>query len=139
MNETKMLEAEVVLHIHVQCSDAHKIENTIGGSLNVIPITGGTFDGKACGTIVPGGADWNMSTATCGHAFAKYLLQTDDGEYIAVENEGLLTYEQSVIKTVPHFTASLDGKYAWLNYGVYVGGLELRKDGAIEITVYKMK
>ena len=52
--------------------------------------------------------------------FAKYLLQTDDGVYIAIENLGYKYVEQeknSVIQTRPSFHAPR-GKYEWLNYGV---------------------
>ena len=62
----------------------------------MIQIKGGHFKGeKLRGRVVAGGADWNLGVGGDSEAtiqsrtvFAKYLLQTDDGVYIAVENLG---------------------------------------------------
>lgn len=75
--------------------------------------------------------------------FAKYLLQTDDGVYIAIENLGYKYVEQeknSVIQTRPSFHAPR-GKYEWLNYGVYVGSLSGSTENGVRgvnIKIYKM-
>ena len=69
------------------------------------------------------------------------LLQTEDGEFISVENEGRVdfTNQDKRIKTSPRFQADVNGKYAWLNIGVYVGELHGGKElGEIEITVYQL-
>lgn len=69
------------------------------------------------------------------------MLQTDDGEYIAIENEGIIdnANTEAVIKTVPRFSAKQDGNYGWLNYGVYVGSLEGGIDPkSVKIKIYKM-
>lgn len=140
MEKEIKLKAEEILNIHVQCEDSMDTKDGPEGYLAVIPITGGTFDGKISGKVIPGGADWNMRQKKGGHVFAKYLLQTDNGEYIAIENEGYIGHEQQTrIVTVPHFTADENGKYEWLNYGVYVGSLQGGKEpGQVEITVYRM-
>lgn len=75
--------------------------------------------------------------------FAKYLLQTDDGVYIAIENRG----RNNKKAAAPHIMTRLTffaprGKYEFLNYGVYVGALKSTQiDGVsgVEIKVYKMK
>ena len=98
---------------------------------------------------MPGGADWNLGvggdteeTVTSRTVFAKYLLQTDDGVYIAVENLGYkrIEGENPVIQTTPSFHAPR-GPYEWLNYGVYVASLSgSTVDGVrgVDIRVYRM-
>lgn len=135
------LEAELIMKIHVQCEKVMEVKDDGSGYQRVIPIVGGTFEGKINGTVVPGGADWNTQRENgIAHVFAKYLLRTDDGFYIAVENEGKIANgSESLIKTSPRFQVDGDSKYAWLNSGVYVGSLAGgEKEGQVEITVYKM-
>lgn len=138
------LEAEQILNIHVICQPEMEVKNDGSGYLRVIPIKGGTFEGKLCGEVISGGADWNTARENgISHVFAKYLLKTEDGEYIAIENEGKINFtsdRQDEIKTVPRFQADDKGPYAWLNTGVYVGALEGgSQPGCVEITIYRMK
>nr|WP_241407660.1 DUF3237 family protein [Clostridium beijerinckii] len=82
-----------------------------------------------------------VDTVTSARFFAKYLLKTDDGCYIAIENLGYKSRvkENSLVQTMPTFHAPR-GKYEWLNYGVYVGMLSPRVDGipGVQIKIYKM-
>lgn len=136
------LEAEHIMTIHVQCGQLMEVKNEGAGFLRVIPIIGGTVEGKISGQVVPGGADWNTSLDNnLSHVFAKYLLKTDDGEYIDIQNEGYINFElNNKIKTSPVFKADMNGKYAWLNHGVYVGALDPGKeDGQVVITVYRLR
>lgn len=141
MGVVMTLDAELIVKLHVQCEQTMEVKNDGSGYLRVIPIVGGTFEGKISGVIVPGGADWNTTRENgIAHVFAKYLIKTDDGEFIAIENEGKIKFEEkSIIKTSPRFQADTSGKYAWLNSGVYVASLEGGKqEGQVEITVYKL-
>lgn len=136
-----ILESEHIMTIHVQCSSNLDIKDNGIGYLRVIPIIGGTVEGKICGEVVPGGADWNTSLdSDLAHVCAKYVLRTSDGEYIDVQNEGIIKFDiDSRIKTKPTFKADSNGKYAWLNYGVYVASLDPgNKEGQVIITVYKL-
>ncbi len=135
------LEAKEILHLHVICEKEMEVKEDGRGYLRVIPIVGGTFDGIINGTIVPGGADWNTTYGEgVAHVFAKYLLKTEDGVYIAIENEGKIDFSKEVrIRTVPRFQVSNDSPYAWLNNGVYVGELNFgEKPGQIEIIIYQL-
>ena len=62
------------------------------GSRNMIPITGGSFEGPGIkGTIIPGGWDWQLVRADgCVDVHADYMLKTDDGVIINVVNDGAL-------------------------------------------------
>ena len=143
MEDIMYLEAEHIMTLHVQCADNMEVKDVGRGYLRVIPIVGGKVEGKICGEVVPGGADWNTtidSNLNLAHVFAKYLIKTSDGEYIDVQNEGFIRGgDDSKIKTSPRFKADLKGKYAWLNYGVYAASLEVgNKEGQVIITVYKL-
>lgn len=143
------LDAELIMELRVDCPERLEVGANDWGYLRTIMISGGYFHGKLNGRVVPGGADWNMGyggdsqeTVTSATVFAKYLLQTDDGVYIAIENLGYKSrvFENSVIQTMPSFHAPR-GKYEWLNYGVYVGSLSgSEKDGiqGVDIKIYKM-
>lgn len=135
------LQAELIMKLHVQCEKLMEVKNDGSGYLRVIPIVGGTFEGKLCGEIISGGADWNTARDNgVSHVFAKYLIKTSDNEYIAIENEGKIRFEEDgFIRTSPRFQADTNGKYAWLNSGVYVASLQVGPgEGQIEITVYKL-
>jgi hypothetical protein len=141
MEVNMTLDAELILKLHVQCDMNMEVKNDGSGYMKVIPIIGGTFEGKLNGEIVPGGADWNTTRDNgISHVFAKYLLKTDDGKFISIENEGKIKFdENSNIKSSPRFQADSSGKYAWLNTGVYVASLDGgKKEGQVEITVYKL-
>lgn len=136
------LEADIVIKLHVVCEAPYEVKNDGIGHLNVIPIIGGSFDGKIKGTVVPGGADWNTSReGGTSHVFAKYMLKTEDGYFIAIENEGKIHWEsEDFIKTTPRFQVAKDSPYSWLNHGVYVGSLAaMANENAVDITIYRLK
>lgn len=136
------LEAELMLTLEVECMEFLDVGSHYNGHLRVIPIIGGTFTGAVDGVVVSGGADWNTEkNYGCTHVFAKYMLKTNDNEYIAIENEGVInSSDDTVIKTTPKFIVHKDSKYAFLNYGVYVGSLESSsKENTVIINIYKMK
>lgn len=61
------------------------------GGRRIVPITGGEFTGPAIrGTVVPGGADWQILRSDgVAELEARYTLQTDDGALILVRNHAL--------------------------------------------------
>jgi len=133
------LGAEEILKINVICSKPLEVGKDSRGTLKVIPIEGGHFEGVINGIVVSGGADWNTEWSEGAHVFAKYLLKTDDGQYIAIENEGIILNDKSTVKTTPRFRTEGSGKYGWLNYGVYAGSLKGKSAEEVEIIIYKMK
>ena len=134
-----LLEAEEIMQIKVKCETPLSVGDGGRGHLNVIPITGGIVTGKYKGRIVPGGADWSTIGENGAHAFAKYLLEMENGEYIAVENEGILNKDDANIRTTPRFYANLKGNYGELNRGTYVASLDTDVDDyQVVIHVYRM-
>ncbi len=147
------LDAEFVMDLRVDCPEEDRL--IVGcndwGYLRCIQIKGGRFEGpKMRGRVVPGGADWNMGvggdteeTVRSRTVSAKYLLQTDDGIYIAIDNLGYKYVDQeknTVIQTTPTFHAPR-GRYEWINYGVYVASLAgstVNGVRGVDIKIYKM-
>ncbi len=132
------------MRLRVKIAEPKMVGHSGQGRLKVIPITGGTFSGDGInGTVVEGGADWNTAYDNgLVHVFAKYMLKTSDGEYIAIENEGLMDKSATaIIKTKPTFQADSRGQYNYLNYGVYVGELAPTPDAddSVDIVIYKLR
>ena len=124
--------------------DIHVGETPIGRR-NIVPITGGTFEGPGLrGKILPGGWDWQLTNASgCFDLHADYMIQTEDNVIIHVVNQGGVcpnsTGKKDAILTTPVFEAP-KGKYDWLNGGAYVGTVEgMTIDGkrAVRIRFFK--
>jgi hypothetical protein len=100
------------------------------GNRNVIPITGGTTSGRVTGTVVPGGADFQIVSGTTT-LDARYSLSTDDDEFIVVRNCGPFG------ALIPTFEARAAGPYAFLNDGNYVSSDPGSAAGGVSITFYE--
>jgi hypothetical protein len=82
-----------VLHLEVTVDPPIEIGGTPAGQRRVIPITGGVVSGSLLsGRVLPGGADFQLiRTETETVAEARYVIETDRGERVYVENLGLRT------------------------------------------------
>lgn len=121
------------------------VGETPRGVRNIVPITGGTFEGPGIkGEIVPGGWDWQLTrTDGCTEIVADYMLRTDDGVVINIVNEGVLCPPADgvvrPVRTYPRFEAPL-GKYEWLNSTAFIGTLEMATgldEPAVKIRIYR--
>jgi hypothetical protein len=100
------------------------------GMRQLIPITGGTMMGKLAGTILDGGADFQL----LGSGFildARYTAKSSDGELIIVRNCG----DASTL--IPVFEAKKDGKYAFVAKNHYFSSTPSLGTGAVNITIYE--
>lgn len=102
------------------------------GNRNIIPITGGTVNGRFTGVVVPGGADYQLIE---GNAVldARYLLSDTEGEYVLVRNCGPFG------ALVPQFEARADGPYGFLNEGRFISSDPAVGNGAVGITFYELQ
>lgn len=67
---------EFALQLRVTIDGAYTVGETERGKRIVIPITGGTFEGPLLkGTILPGGADYQMANADGTHTELEAILQ----------------------------------------------------------------
>lgn len=121
---------EYVMQLKVTLGEAYSVGETPEGRRQVIPITGGTFEGPLSkGTILNGGADYQLTDPKTNRTTleAIYSIKTDDGVYIHIRNKGIIHASQNeqgqpsfYFKAAPKFEAPNDSKYAWLNNAIYV-------------------
>jgi hypothetical protein len=108
------------------------------GTRRVIPITGGTADGpEITGEVVGLGADWNLLRSDGSETVsARYLIRTDDGVTLTVENVGVIAERPAgrLGITALRIEAPNSSRYAWLNQAVLAGSLSTEHDGG-EIVV----
>ena len=120
------------------------------GGRRIVPITGGSFAGPGngagiAGTVLPGGADWQLLRADGSLLItADYMIETDDHVQIRVHNAGVVVHgangKPAYFRTSPEFEAPM-GKYGWLNDAVFVGEVAGNGDKlhpAVQVTVYKV-
>lgn len=102
------------------------------GTRNIIPITGGTTSGRVTGSILAGGADYQLigSTTTLD---ARYTLSTNDRELILVRNCGAFG------RLVPTFEARAAGPYAFLNANTWLSSDPGSAPGGVSITFYERR
>lgn len=121
---------------------------TARGQRNIVPITGGTFEGPGIkGKILPGGWDWQLRRPDgCMEIEANYMLQTDDRVTINVINKGTACVpppgQAFKARTLPVFEAPI-GRYDWLSKAAFIGTLDPMKmpDGspAVRIRFYRVQ
>jgi hypothetical protein len=121
-----------------------EVGDTASGHQRLIPITGGTFDGpRLRGKVLPGAADWNLQRNDgVTVVSASYFLQTDDGIYIKILNQGVNPKAPPGSGGRPRFTIpsfeAPKGRYEWLNQAVFVGTLRPGDPGTVHIQVFKL-
>jgi hypothetical protein len=102
------------------------------GNRNVIPITGGTVTGKVKASILPLGADFQLTDN--GFVLdARYVLKSEQGELVIVRNCGPAS------KLVPVFETRTDGTYAWLNEDKWLSSSPGIGLGTVTLTMYEKR
>lgn len=141
-------ELEFALQLKVTLGEAFSIANTQHGRRTVIPITGGTFEGPLLkGTIINGGADYQLNAENRTELEAIYCIKTDDGIYIHVRNRGIIANGKDAngnptfyFKAAPQFEAPADSKYGWLNNALFICAPEWTQEfQGIVLNVWKVK
>lgn len=141
---------EYVMQLNVTLGQSFSGGRTTFGTRTVIPITGGTFEGPDIkGTIIPGGADWQLTDDATGRTQleAIYAIRTDDGVNIHVRNVGVIANgkdrhgkETFYFRAAPKFEAPNDSRYAWLNNALYVCAPDFSgPEGTIILKVWMVK
>lgn len=125
--------------VTVQVGEAISIGITIDGERRVIPIIGGTVAGNGfTGKVLDAGADFQLyPQGTAAYLKAMYVIETDDGTRLFVDNAALRTgsaedlanlasgeavpAERIYFRFTPRITAPADSAFAWVNHKVFVG------------------
>jgi hypothetical protein len=135
-------ETEFVMQLKVKLGEAYSVGETPKGRRTVIPITGGTFEGPLLkGTILEGGADWQLAKGNRTELEAIYSIKTDDGVYIHIRNRGIIAGGEGgfYFKAAPQFEAPEDSKYAWLNNALFLCAPVWGQGEGITLNVWKVK
>ncbi len=147
-------ELEFVCSLKVNIAKAIVVGETARGVRRIIPITGGTFEGpKMKGTIVDGGADWQIVRLDgVAEIEALYTLKTDDSTFIYIRNPGMRVATPDVaariargdvvspteyyFRAAPKFEAP-KGKYDWLNNAIFICKA-IRMPDHVNIQIWKV-
>ena len=86
-----MLSEQPIFRVRAELADILHMGKTPYGERRVINILGGRVEGpKFSGTILPGGADWQIVRADgAAHIEARYTIRADQGGDVLVSSEGL--------------------------------------------------
>jgi Protein of unknown function (DUF3237) len=123
------------------------------GRRRIIPITGGKVTGRITGTVLPGGADFQIVVSeTSADLDARYLLALSDGTHVYVQNRALRRGSAEDIarlvrgepvdpaaiyfRCVPTFEVSTPA-LAWMTESIFVG-TGARFPDRVEISVYRV-
>ena len=140
-------ETEFVMQLKVSLGEPYSVGETPHGRRQAIPITGGTFEGPLLkGTILNGGADWQLSKGQRTEIEAIYSIKTDDGVYIHIRNRGIISFGNDAqgqpsfyFRAAPQFEAPEDSPYAWLNNALFLCAPAPSNGGGITLNVWKVK
>ena len=82
---------EFAFEVRAEVANPTVVGQLPAGTRRIIDILGGTFEGpKLKGTLLPGGADWQIIRADgFTEIDARYTLQTESGHLIYVSNIGI--------------------------------------------------
>lgn len=138
-------ELVLAFELRVAVGPALEVCPVAGGLRRIVPILGGAVTGpRLTGTVLPGGADWQVVGADgLTSLVARYCIRADDGALLTIVNTGLRHGPAAVMarllaggaadpaeyyfRATPVFEAP-PGPHGWLNRHVFVGTGERRPD-----------
>jgi hypothetical protein len=133
-----------VLDLAVDCDAPMDVGKIATGTRRIVPITGGTFAGigevDLRGTIVPGGADWNLQRSDgVFEVYARYTLETDDGFLIGIINQGLVALDDGfTFRTVATFEVT-EERHRWLTSRLFLGTVAPRNPfTGVDVRLYRV-
>ena len=146
---------EFLYEITAQLDSPLVIGENPHGNRQIVPVTGGTFEGpRLKGEVLPGGGEWLLVRSDgVGELDTRITLQTDDGAHIYETFRGYLSRvaellprwmageqipnEEYYFVITPHFETST-AQYAWLQQVVTIGMGSLIP-GGVSFQVYVVR
>jgi len=125
------------------------------GRRRLIPITAGRVNGpQLFAKVLPGGADFQLiTTPTQAFIEARYILETDDGEQIYLENRGMRVAPAEIVekinqgipvdpdlvyfRTTPRFETAAP-RWGWLMESLFVG-TGARFPDRVELSFFRVR
>lgn len=153
LHSTPSLEHLATLHVDVGAPV--EVGTTPFGQRRLIPLHGGTVDGpRLKGRILPGGTDFqSIRSATYTDIHARYVIETEQGDRIYVENTGIRVAAPEDIaaiargepvdparvyfRTVPRFETAAP-QWQWLNDHLFIG-TGARHPDRVELNFYQVR
>jgi hypothetical protein len=87
----------------VRLGQVYEVGGTQWGRRRIVPITGGEFDGMLRGTVLPGGADWQVVHADGSATIdTRYLLRAENGALITLSTQGCRHGPPDVLAALAH-------------------------------------
>lgn len=128
------IESRPLMVLRLATTASTKIASTPPGTLTIVPVSGGSFEGdRLRGKVLAGGADWVTAQSDGSLALdLRITLETDDGNLIHMTFTGVRDDARNYFRTVPRFETAAP-KYAFLNRLVAVGIGEIRSDGPVHV------
>lgn len=129
-----------IFTVEASLGPAVDVGETPSGHRRVIPIIGGVVSGGLDGTVLPGGADWNVVRPDGStQLWARYELLLADGTVVSVVNTAVHAAGAAFpILTSPSFDVGSGGP-EWLRNGVYVGVLRPGStDPSVRIEIHQV-
>jgi hypothetical protein len=145
----------LAMTLSVQVGPPTELGEVPRGRRRIIPILGGTFEGPNIrGKVLPGGADWQIVRADgLAELDTRYMLQTDDGSLVYIQNAGIrhappdvtkkllagqpVDPSQVYFKTVPTFETSAP-ELQWLTRSIFIATGE-RRPTEVVIRVWRVE
>ncbi|MBC5783804.1 DUF3237 domain-containing protein [Ramlibacter sp. USB13] len=140
--------------LSIEVAAPHEVGDTPAGRRRVISILGGEVQGDGWkARVVPGGADFQLIVApTLARLDARYLLETEAGELIFVQNSAIRVASAEVtaklirgepvdpsqvyFRCVPSFETAAPS-LRWINERIFVG-TGVRRPDRVEISAFEL-
>lgn len=145
MADFAALELEFALELRVTIGATVELGTSDAGTRRMVPILGGIFSGPAIsGSVLPGGADWQLCTPAgltlldarievrnrgMRHGPAEVLARIARGEAVAPN--------EYYFRTSPCFFPP-DGQYEWLRNSIFLGSAERYAD-LVVVRVWRVR
>ncbi|MDO4353252.1 MAG: DUF3237 domain-containing protein [Clostridia bacterium] len=143
---------EKLFRIETLLGDPWPLGDIGTGYSEIVAVRGGSFTGKVNGKVKAFGGDWGLLYDNEVNVIdTKYLLQTDDNEYITVACRGRLIMDMTTMekcgsfdpedyyfRTSIEFTTGAE-KYKWLNNIVAFAMTIITEEGNVCLDVYQLK
>lgn len=148
-------ELDFFADLSVRVAPAHEVGPTPAGRRRIIPILGGEVRGKGWqARVLSGGADFQIIVSpTMARLDARYVLETDAGELIYVQNSALRVASEDVtarlvrgepvdpqlvyFRCTPTFETSAPA-FAWINERLFVGS-GIRRPDEVQISCFALR
>ncbi|WP_032401630.1 DUF3237 domain-containing protein [Rhodococcoides fascians] len=143
-----------VAHLSVTVGEPIDVGEVVDGHRRLVPILGGTVEGPLLsGRVLPGGADHQiLRTPTLTELDARYALETDAGERIAVHNIGMrsgaeedidalvrgehVPPERIYFRSQPRLSSAAS-RLTWMSERLFLGSGQ-RLPNSVELDVYRV-